>query len=240
MHLTQLLVSMLASLDSYPSFKLYNSIKLSNTLDTCLTSYEKKPIILNSNIDYKTTFKSKFKRNFLQNYAEKNNVLYKQCSFDKFIENTLYLDTQDSLIYVDDFLVKNGRILTIYEEQILLNFPYTSNLIIFESENIKTIPYKDNNIIRHYPIVEFPEITKKDIVQYIYDFITARKYNSNLFLIDWKKFDIEYLDIDVLNKILYQVNFLIEFDICNNQSLSHDRMIAVMTQIIDGLIRDAH
>ena len=123
MHLTQLLVSMLASIDTYPSFKLFNNLKLSNKLDNCLTTYEKKPIILNSNIDYKTTFKTKFKRNFIQNYAEKNNFLYRQCSFDKFIENTLYLDTQDSLIYVDDFLVKNGRILTIYEEQILLNCP---------------------------------------------------------------------------------------------------------------------
>jgi len=239
MYLTKFLMYMLASVDGYPTFKLFKNINLSNKLDKCLTSYEKKPIILNSDINYITTFKSKFKRNFIQNYAEKNNFLFRQCSFDKFIANTLYLDTQDSLIYVDDFLIKNGRILTIYEEQLLLNFPYTSNLIIFESENIKTIPYKDNNIIRHFPIVEFPEITKKDIIQYIYDFITARKYNSNLFLIDWKKFDIEYLDIDTLNKILYQVNFLIEFDICNNQSLKQDKMIEVMTQIIDGLIRDA-
>lgn len=159
----------------------------------------KEPIIFNG-------IKSPFKKDFCKIISELNNIPFKEYTFDYFMMEHPYVNNEKSILYVNDFLIGHGRILNHYEENILLNLHKNSNLIVFQSDDIKSISFKDTNIIRHFPIINFPEINKKEIIQYIYDIITINKYNNDLYNLNWIKYDIEKLDLEKLNILLYELN----------------------------------
>jgi len=159
----------------------------------------KEPIIFDS-------IKSPLKKDFCKIVSELNDIQFKEYTFDCFIMELPYVNNKNSILYVNDFLIGHGRILNHYEENILLNLGKNSNLIVFQSDDIKSISFKDTNIIRHFPIINFPEINKKEIIQYIYDIITINKYNNDLYNLNWIKYDIEKLDLEKLNILLYELN----------------------------------
>lgn len=182
----------------------------------------KRPIIFNG-------LKSPLKKNFCQIFAKENNIMFKEYRFDSFMLERPYVDYENSLLYINDFLIGNGRIFNHYEQNILLNINRNSNLIVFQADDIKNIPFKDNNIIRRFPIIEFPKIDKKEIIQYIYDTITINKYNSNLYDLNWNKYDVEKLDFEKINILLYELHCM------NNDNIELIFLQNNINNIIDDL-----
>ena len=68
--------------------------------------------------------------------------------------------------------------------------------------------YLNKNIIlfKNMKKIEFPKITKKEIEDYIYYIISYYKYNSSMFLLNWYSYDIDKLDIENINLLLFVLN----------------------------------
>lgn len=179
----------------------------------------KSPIIFNG-------VKTPLKKDFCKIISELNDIPFKEYTFDYFMMNHPHVNNKNSILFVNDFLVGHGRILNHYEENILLNLNKNSNLIVFQSDDIKSISFKDNNIIRHFPIINFPEINKKEIIQYIYDIITLNKYNDDLYNLNWIKYDIEKLNFEKINMLLYELNNITKKNLDNlDNSININEMI---------------
>jgi hypothetical protein len=173
----------------------------------------KKPIILNG-------VKTPLKKDFCKIISELNDITFKEYRFDSFMTELPYVNNKNSLLYINDFLVGHGRILNHYEENILLNLNKNSNLIVLNTDNINTIPFKDSNIIRHFPIIQFPEINKREIIQFIYDTITINDYDEDLYNLNWINYNIEKLDFEKINILAFELNSLYkknkDFKLLNN------------------------
>jgi len=162
---------------------------------------------------------NKLKKDLCYIIAQNNNINFKEYTFDKFMLKLPYTSHDNSLIYINDFLVKNGRILNFYEEEILLYLSKSSNLIVLESDNIETIPIKDINIIRRFKILQFPKIDKKQIIHHIYDIINKYNYHTDLYLFNWNVYNIEKLTFENINILLFEINnMVIE---CQNFNFIH-------------------
>ena len=154
--------------------------------------------------------KTKIKRDYCKMICDLNNFNFKEYTFEDFILNLPYNLHDKTMIYVNNFLIENGRILNNYEENKLLNIPITNNIIILEAENLQNISLKDNNLIRKFKILNFPKITKKDIRCYIYDIITEYNYDDNLYLLNWTEYnDINKLNFEQIHILLFEINDLI-------------------------------
>lgn len=182
----------------------------------------KNPIIFDS-------IKSPLKKSFFKIISELNDIPFKEYTFDYFMMEHPHVNNKNSILYVNDFLVGHGRILNHYEENILLNLNKNNNLIVFHTDDINSIAFKDTNIIRHFPIINFPEINKKEIIQYIYDIITINKYNDDLYNLNWIKYDIEKLDLEKLNILLYKLNNL------DKNNLDSNDLYNNVNKMIDSL-----
>jgi hypothetical protein len=100
----------------------------------------KKPVILNG-------IETPLKKDFCKVISEINNIPFKEYRFDSFMTELPHVNNENCLLYINDFLVKHGRILNHYEENILLNINKNSNLIVLNTE------FKD---------IHFSPITKKN------------------------------------------------------------------------------
>ena len=187
----------------------------------------KNPIIFNG-------IKSPLKKDFFKILSELNDIPFKEYTFDYFMMEHPHVNNKNSILYVNDFLVGHGRILNHYEENILLNLNKNNNLIVFQSDDINLIPFKDTNIIRHFPIINFPEIKKKEIIQYIYDIITLNKYIDDLYILNWIKYDIENLDLEKLNILLYEINNISK-NILDSNNLDSNDLYDNINKIISSL-----
>ena len=170
-----------------------------NKIINLIMNDSKKPIILNGN-------KTIMKKEFCKIFCDIKNISFYEYTFDKFIIDLPYNKKRLSLIYVNDYLIGNGRVFNNYEENILENINQSQNLIIFESENIENIVYKNNNINKLYNIIEFPYIDKLYIEQYIYYSINYYNYTRNLYLLNWLSYDIENIDLENINILLFELN----------------------------------
>jgi hypothetical protein len=187
------------TINKYPKFLKNKSIY--SIFNDLIKVEIKEPIILNG-------VKSSFKKDFCKLMSESNNIPFKEYTFDHFMLDLPHINNKKSLLYINDFLIDHGRILNNYEENILLNLNKNSNLIVLQADNIQTIAFKDSNIIRQFPIINFPEINKKEFVQYIYDLITINKYDNDLYNLNWMNYDIEKLDFEKINILLYELDNL--------------------------------
>ena len=181
-------------------------------INNLLCSDNKSPFILNGD-------RNQLKKNLCYIIAQNNNINFKEYSFDKFMLKLPYKYLDNSLIYINDFLVKDGRVLNFYEQNLLLCLSESSNLIVFESENIETISIKDINIIRKFKILQFPKIDKKHIINHIYDIINKYHYNNDLYLFNWNAYNIEKLTFENINILLFEVNNMINE--CQNFNFIH-------------------
>lgn len=181
------------------SFKIYTD----QFHEFIQSSTKPPPIILESNNIY---VKKKF-INILSNHLnmEKINI-----SFDNFILNKEHLINHNKLIYVNDFLLKNGRILNYYEFVFLKYLKKTDNLIIFDSDNINEIKFKDYDIMDLYPIYSIESI-KKEFIKYIEYIIEKYNYHHDLTKFNWYKYDIDKLNFEKINILLYEMNNLIKY-----------------------------
>jgi hypothetical protein len=194
--------------------KIFKHIPLQNKITEILKDKLKPSIILNGE-------KTHFKKDFCKNLCDMNSIVFNEYSFDEFMLNLPYKNHQDSIIYVNDFLIKNGRILNEYEQTKLnqLSMSLNSNLIVFEAENIDTIPFKDMSILKKFQIYQFPHIERKNILQLIYDIILINKYHEDLYLINWNSFDIENWNLDKINLILSKVNVILNEKLDNKNNM---------------------
>jgi hypothetical protein len=157
--------------------------------------------------------RTSYKKTLCLSFSNTYNIMFEEFTFQNFIENVPHLKYENSIIYVKDFLIGNGRIFNNYEEYMLMNLKKTSNLILFESENIEAIPIKNNKIINNFRILQFPKLSKLDLIHYIYDLICFHKYNDELFLLNWNEYDLEDLNFEKINILLFELNDMIKSDI---------------------------
>lgn len=163
------------------------------------------PVILNG-------IKTSYKKTLCVSFCLTNNISFKEYSLNKFIKDVPHLKYENAIIYINDFLVGNGRVFNNYEENLLLSLKKTTNLIVFESENIEHIPIKNNNIINNFKILQFPILNKLDLIHYIYDVIYYQKYNDELFLLNWNQYDLDNLNFEKINILLFELD-----DMLNNE-----------------------
>jgi hypothetical protein len=211
------------SLNIVPSFLKKSPIY--HEINDLLISDIKVPFILNGDTN-------QLKKNLCYFIAQNNNINFKEYTFDKFMLNLPYSYKDNSLIYINDFLVKNGRVLNSYEEEVLLYLSKSSNLVIFESDNIETISIKDIDIIRKFKILQFPKIDKKKIIQHIYDIINTYNYNSDLYLFNWHSYNIEKLTFENINILLFEINNMV------NESQNFNFIHASIPDMINSLNDD--
>ena len=128
-----------------------------------INSNEKRPILLNGH-------KTCFKKEFCKIFSEVNNITFREYNFNQFIIDLPHKKYRNNIIYVSDFYIDNGRLFNKYEEYIVLNLVYHTNLIIFESEIINIEKNLNTNLLfSNIKKIEFPKITKNDIENdYIY------------------------------------------------------------------------
>jgi len=181
-------------------------------IDNILANNVKSPFILNGD-------KNPLKKNLCSIIAQTHDIKFKEYTFDKFMLKLPYTYLDNTLIYINDFLIKNGRVLNFYEEDILTQLSYSSNLIVFESDNMENIPIKDINIIRKFKVLQFPKISKKQMINHIYDIIGNYHYNTDLYLFNWNAYNIEKLSFENINILLYEVNNMVNE--CKNFNIIH-------------------
>jgi hypothetical protein len=159
-------------------------------------------------------------------FCNMNDIEFKKYTFDDFMLELPHVNNKNCLLFIEDFLIKNGRILNEYEEYILLELNENSNLIVFNSNELEKVPFKDTNIIRRFKNIKLKAFTKKDMIFYINYIIYINNYDDNLYLIDWKTYNFENLNFEKINMILFEVDSLFkENNSINNILYSIDLML---------------
>jgi hypothetical protein len=194
--------------------KFLSNKKITNDIQTIFNSELKYPFILDGH-------KTPYKRDFMNIMAHRNNYEFTNYNFNDFILKAPFLETKDSVIYVNDFMVGNGRSVSEDEQLVIFNIPLSTNIIVFESTYIRTIPYKDARFTGKFNIIEFPSIRKRDIIQYIYDIVKYNNYNDLIYVINWKEHDIENLSFEKINILLFEINMIITNILENSGTLLH-------------------
>jgi hypothetical protein len=170
-----------------------------NTLQSIIQKGSKTPIIVDSlNIS--------FKKDIIEYTAFLNKKTYVESCYEHLINNVPHLRFSNSVIYVPDFLIKHGRIFNEYEKNFLKSINTNSNLVIFGSENLKDIVFKDDEINNLYKIIDFPKIYRKDIIFHIFDMIEINKYDQYLFTLPWSEIEVEKLNFEMINILLYELD----------------------------------
>lgn len=198
------------TLSKYTKFLSNN--KITTTIQKIFDSEVKYPFILDGHI-------TPYKNDFMDIMAHRNNYEFMNCNFNDLILKAPFLEVKKSVIYINDFMVGNGRSVSEDEQLVITNIPLSSNIIVFESTYIKTIPYKDNRFIGKFDIIEFPMVRKKDVIQYIYDIVKYNTYNDLIYIINWKEYDVEKLGCEKLNILIYEINMMIKKFIETNGTL---------------------
>lgn len=180
-----------------PSFvKKHNSYRiLSNVLD----EQSKIPIILDGKNEA-------YKKEVCQviSYTKKKQFI--EVSYDTFLKEVPFLKYNNSLIYVNDFLIKNGRIFNEYETNLLNGIYNDSNMIVFNSDDLNNIYFKDDSIIKNYQLIKFPQIKKKYILLYIKNIIKKYNYHEYLYSLPWTDICLENLNFEMINMLIFELS----------------------------------
>jgi hypothetical protein len=200
--------------------KLFKRLDIYNDISLNIQSKMKNPIILNGP-------ETPLKKDFIENIFESSFISVCSYSFNKFVFEKPYIFNINTAIFVDDFLINDGRQFNKEESDILLNLRNNANYIIFNANNIETIPYQDKRINGRFEVLNFPLIGKKDLVHYIYDIIHNNEFNDDMFCIDWEKYDIDLLSLSKINSLVKDVEHLLKFKMeynINNYEKIHFRI----------------
>lgn len=209
---------------TYSSFFLSKNPLHKKLSELILNDVKKSPIILDGD-------KLLFKKMYCKFLCNRFKINFKEYSFNNFILNKPFINSNKTLIYVNDFLIKKDRILNEYEKSILSNLYTYNNLIIFQSINIKKNKLDNENLINSFPIYQFPSLSKIDIIDYIYDMINFQGYNLDLNLLNWNKYNIELLNYEKLNILLFELNSMYQEDLLFEKL--HYRVNNIIESLID-------
>lgn len=195
---------------------IFRRMDVYNEIQLRIQSKDMQPFIFNGQI-------TPLKKDFVQNIFESSFIPFTEYSFDKFIYEKPFLLNFNSVIYIPDYMTGHGRILNEEEKEILSNIPRNSNYVILNADNIETIPYQDSKINRKFEVLNFPFVSKKDIVNHIYYIITKNEYNDDMYCIDWNYFDIETLNLESIDNLLKDIEILLkremEYNVNNFQKI---------------------
>ena len=134
---------------------------------------------------------------------EDNLINFKEFSFNEYITKKPSLFCRDTIFYINDYLINDGRILN--EEERLTILKKNSNYVFLQANDIDTIPLKDVHFNKKFRMLDFPIILRKDLINYIYELIDYFHYNENLYLVDWESFEINKLNFTDINVLLNKI-----------------------------------
>jgi hypothetical protein len=158
---------------------------------------------------------------------EDNLISFKEMSFNEYITKKPSLFCRDTIFYINDYLINDGRILN--EEERLTILKKNSNYIFLQVNDIDIIPIKDVHFNKKFRMLDFPIILRKDLINYIYELIDYFHYNENLYLVDWESFEIDKLNftdihvlLDKIEKYFFKYNTIntINLNDINQQNLN--------------------
>lgn len=151
---------------------------------------------------------------------EDNLISFKELSFNEYITNNPSLFCRDTIFYINDYLINYGRILNEQEKLTILN--KNSNYVFLQSNDIDTIPLKDVHFNKKFRMLDFPIISKKDLINYIYELIDHFQYNENLYLVDWELFEIDKLNFTDINVLLNKIEkYYFRYNTINTSNLNN-------------------
>ena len=93
---------------------------------------------------------------------EDNLISFKELSFNEYITNKPSLFCRDTIFYINDYLINNGRILN--EQEKLTIFNKNSNYVFLQVNDIDLIPIKDVHFNKKFRMLDFPIISKKELI----------------------------------------------------------------------------
>ena len=176
----------------YKNIDYFQKLNFYNDLKKYYLVKDKSPVILDG-------IKTDFKQNTCSIFCDINDIKFKLYSFDNFILKRPHLIYENSMIYVHDYLIGNGRILNEYEKEAMYSLPETSNMVFLQTDNINTIAFKDLYL------------------------------NDDLLLLNWNYYNIEILDFEKINILLFELNKML------NENLTLKDLHHYMEHIIVGL-----
>jgi len=192
---------------SYSRFNtLIHEKEIKNTLNNLI--YEDDIIKIINNPD------QKWLKDCFEIYCHNEKISFESISYHNFF-NDLYTPTD--FIFVEDFMVGYGRILIDIEKDKIRKYNKNSKLILHVND-YSNLVLKEDEFIKKYKTYSFPKITKRHINNYIFNMIEYYQYHKDLFLINWKKFDIDKLDYHKLEDILFSMHLIM---ISNNQNIEY-------------------
>lgn len=177
----------------------YNTIlhnkKVNNFMNNLIEDKNKIKIINNLDQD--------FCIDCIEYYLLNNNFKYDQLIFDNFLYEKF--NNKKDYIIVEDFMINYGR--TLYDDEKYIMNNYDKNpKIILHVNDYDNIVLKDEQFIKKYEIYNFPYINKNEVLNYIYDLVDFYKYNNKILLINWKKYNIEKLNFQKLENLMYKMH----------------------------------
>ena len=155
---------------------------------------------------------------------EDNLINFKELSFNEFMIKKPNLFCRNTAFYINDYLINDGRILN--DEEKLHILKKNSNYILLQVNDMDIIPIKDNHFNKKIRMLDFPVLSRKDVINYIYELIEHFHYNEHLYLVDWDSFDIDKLNfsdihvlLDKIEKYFFKYN-TIDLNNINQQNLN--------------------
>jgi hypothetical protein len=180
------------------------------------------------------------KKDFTKLIFEDNLISFKELTFNEFMIKKPHLFSRNTAFYINDYLIKDGRILN--EEEKLSIQKKNSNYVLLQVNDMDIIPIKDNHFNKKIRILNFPVISKKDVVNYIYELIEYFHYNEYLYLVDWNSFDIDKLNfsdihilLDKIEKYYFKYNTINTVNTVNLNNINQKNLDKYIMTIINIL-----
>ena len=144
-------------------------------------------------------------KNCFKGYFNNENINLDIISYNDFF-NDKYNKKKD-IILVDDFMINYGRTLTLIEKNKINKYNKNTNIIL-NINDYDELVLKDDEFINKYKMYEFPNISKRQINNYIFELIEYYNYHDKLLLINWKRFDIEKLNFEIIEDLIFDIHML--------------------------------
>ena len=161
------------------------------------------PILLDGNSEFKH-----FKYDVLEHISSLEKKEFIQTSYSNFIKCVPHLQKKDSVIYVPDFLICNGRIFNEYEIQFMKNLNLNSNIIILGSDNLNKITFKDGDMNKCFNIITFPNIRRVHLISHIKTIVIKNNYDPYLITLPWNSVPLEKLNLELINILLFELDMV--------------------------------
>lgn len=168
-------------------------------LTRAITEGSKIPILLDG---------KSFKEEVVEQITSSLKKKFIAVKYDSFIKSVPHLKSSGAVIYVPDFLVLHGRLFNEYETVFMKTLSGNSNLIILGSENLESIPFKDNEMNKYFHLIKMPDIRRKHLVLHVKNMIAQNGYDEYLATLPWEDAPLETLSFEMINMMIFELAML--------------------------------